>query len=303
MKSRILFPILLAAVILTGGYGGHRLRRGAGQQEGSAGTHGNSSAEAGSTTPTSATPPPPESPAPMRRWLEAAAELAGNPLADPAVDAPHLLLAMAAWGARDFTAAMADAGRLPDGQVRRRIEEWILAQWTERVPAAAMAWTREHRPDKYPAALEALARRDAAAAWQAVQENPVPGENSGDTVASIFSQWAAQDRMAALEAWLKMDRKANDSFRAGMGFAENALPPKADDPQAWAAVRDSLTQRVMQEEGANRFTGIDLLKSCLERQTSDAKPAERREELATWLGVERDAAGIARRAVHRALEF
>ena len=261
MKTRLAFPLMLGAAILAGGYGGHLMRRSAVPLPGDIHLPRVSSEVGNPLVPKPSQGPLTEVPAQMRRWLDTAAELAENPLADPAMDAPHLLLTLASWNARDFATAMEQAGRLPESPARRRIEEWILTQWMERSPVAAMAWTCEHRPDRYPAAVEALARRDAAAAWQAVQENPVPGNNSGDTASSIFLQWAAQDRLAALDAWLKMDRKVDDSFRAGLGYSENALPPKAKDPAVWSAARNALTEAMsngIQNKVSTAWGGGDL---------------------------------------------
>jgi hypothetical protein len=222
----------------------------------------------------------------LRQWLDEASVLASSESSDLAMDAPHLLLALAAWSAHDLARLMADVQRLPEGPARTRLEDWILSEWAARAPGPALAWTREHRPDKYGAAVEALAHHDPAAAWQAVQEHPVPGGRAGDTASHIFSRWAAADRMAALDAWLLMDKKGDLSFRAGMGFGENALPQKGKDPDAWTSALQALTQRVMEEPDSKSWvTTIDLIRNCIEtsQRHEDTTPAQRRTELTAWL--------------------
>lgn len=284
MKAWPASPVLLAAVMLVGGVSGHLIRKGTTslaenslESDGADAVRPLQSPDADLGDLEAATEF-------QRQWLMEAMFYAAEPNIDLSLDAPHLLLTLAGMRAQDFPGFMAEARLLPPSPQRTRLEDWILQQWLQLTPGAATKWALQHRPDKYAGALRTLAKRDAAAAWQAVQENPVPSESAGDTQSDIFSHWAAQDRMAALGEILRMNPRDDLAFRAGLGFGESALPDPKKDPAQWDAALSAMSQLVLQEtEPQKRMTGIQVLIHAMERQLDDWPARECREALSAWL--------------------
>ena len=229
------FPLLLAGAILAGGYTGHRLGR---KDPAESRLAAADDLRPRSLTKTGGAEAREQAPATSNgdtAWLDEAFSLAadGGGAFDLAMDAPHLLLTLTGRSRREYPAIMAAVLRRPEGKASTLFEDWVLTEWFKCAPADALAWTIENRPDSYPAAVRALALVDAAAAWKALQTRPVPKEAEGDLTMVIFSNWTAQNRMAALDALLSLDPDGGDiPFKAGLGFQSTVLPLRNADPAA-----------------------------------------------------------------------
>ncbi len=287
MKKFTYFPSVIIGAILLGGTGGHVMRR----SEAAPAVAAATASSQQSSSPSHRSTPPLAAQSEtgflhLRPWLEEALQFATDPGGDMAMDAPHLWLSMMRWHPNDIKQLLAELQPESQSPVRRRLEEWILKIWTERAPQDAMEWTKVNRPDQYPAAIENLARRDGRAAWKAVEAHPWYGRPVNDTIQDIFSEWAQQDCIAALEEILQLRSGHQHSFHAALGFTASCLPDKTKDPAVWEAALAALTQRAMQEtDGSLRFKAVDLVKNALENanKVTTTLASERLEKINLWL--------------------
>lgn len=233
-------------------------------------------------------------------WLAAAREAAeaGGLGFEAELDAPGLLLSVENLTTGDFPLLLFSLEQFPDTPGRKRLEEWLRKAWSLKNPLEALAWTEKHRPDLRPAALEAWARRDPAAALEAVKDDPslkiTNGVMDSDTSVfwTIFATWARRDRRAALQALADFGaaKRGNESILARNGFMEGALPDPAKFPEQWAINRDALAGEILQlpESPARRNILGKLAGEYQEHLTGAAEHRTSldagRKEVGEWLG-------------------
>jgi hypothetical protein len=205
------------------------------------------------------------------------------------MDTPDLLLALERLTVADCPLLMIEITRLPDGAGKRQLQDCLLAAWSRQAPEEAMAWARENRPDRYGEAIQALARKDARAAWKVFQEHPAKWNSTGEPTRTVFSQWAMQNRSAALEALLELETGRVDPTPARMGFFASSLPERAKFPNEWQVACDQITARILEEPDAKGRIGAlsallsEIGQSIPSSREDRASLEARRKELSGWL--------------------
>ncbi|MES2709443.1 MAG: hypothetical protein V4726_22785 [Verrucomicrobiota bacterium] len=233
-------------------------------------------------------------------WLAAARKAAeGNGLGFEAeLDAPGLLLSVENLTAGDFPLLAFSLEQFPDTPGRKRLEEWLLKAWSLKNPLEALAWAEKCRTDLRPGALEAWARRDPAAALEAVKDDPSlkikNGVMDSDTSVfrTVFATWAGRDRRAALQALADFGaaKRGHEAILARNGFMEGALPDAVKFPEQWAADRDALAGEILQlPEARERRNILGSLAEVYQEQITGSADHRTlldagRKEVGEWLG-------------------
>ncbi len=192
-------------------------------------------------------------------------------------DAPELLLSLERLTSADFTRLMEALDRRPDGEARRLLQEMLRAEWSARDPRAALAWTHEHRPDIYKAAVISLSAVNPAAAWAEWKSQPGGTDDSGEPGKTIFRNWARLDREAALEALLTPGPRLDGG--ASTGFYDAAIPDRVKFPREWEEAREGIARRLLEMEDAPRVSEF----SSLIRGLHDRGGPGIKDELAAWI--------------------
>jgi hypothetical protein len=214
-------------------------------------------------------------------WLESARDTLakhGHPGFNLQTDAPHLLLAIERMTPADFAMLMQLTGECADGPDKRVLQDCLFAGWSRKDPRSALAWTRERRPDKFNEAVKVLSKSNASGAWEAWTSLPGQKDRDGETLNTLFANWAKQDRTAALEALLTI--KPQDRTAANLGFFSSSIPDRKKSPQEWMDFREEIAQRIMEiTDPGDRVSAASSLLNALYERNSPAM----REEMAGWL--------------------
>ncbi len=215
-------------------------------------------------------------------WMDKAWDIfsrRGSPGFNAATDAPQVLLALERLTAADFALLMKQLDTRSETPAKRLLQDFLFAEWSRRDSQAALAWTREHRPDKFQEGVVALSASNARAAWTAWKSRPGAADlaGSGEPAMSIFDNWARQDRAAALEAVL--DPGLKNHMGAVMGFYGSALPDRAQFPREWEESRDGIAKRILELPSPERATALSSFLMSIHNNTASVQ----RDELALWV--------------------